>query len=51
MNEARRRPSALSTSYKYTQQWEEMRVLGEKPLRRSYHTAVEWSNDLYVFGG
>ena len=28
-----------------------MRVSGDKPDRRSYHTAVEWSNDLYVFGG
>lgn len=52
MNEnLRSRPAALSTSYKYTQQWEEMRVLDDKPTRRSYHSAVEWSNDLYVFGG
>lgn len=47
----RTRPAALNTNYKYEQFWEEMRVSGDKPDRRSYHTAVEWSNDLYVFGG
>jgi N-acetylneuraminic acid mutarotase len=36
---------------KYTTLWNEIRVPGTHPERRSYHTAVAWNGNIYVYGG
>lgn len=53
MDHGRTRPAAVKTSglQEYDSLWEELRVGGEVPDRRSYHSACDWQGKLFIYGG
>jgi hypothetical protein len=48
----RKRPPLVQVQpLKYVTLWDEVRIPGVHPDRRSYHSAVEWNGNIFMYGG
>ena len=48
----RPRPSPVKASgVRATNLWEEIRIQGDRPARRSHHTACAFREKVYIYGG
>jgi hypothetical protein len=49
--ESKLRPSAVEAEGLHMNFWHEVRLQDNRPERRSYHSAITYNGDVYVYGG